>query len=57
MSFEIKAEGVDVERLLAEIQRRVEERRGSRSRSGSGCASSWAWVSDFATATTTASHQ
>jgi len=28
MSFEIKAEGVDVERLLAEIQRRVEERRG-----------------------------
>jgi len=29
MSFEIKAEGVDVERLLAEIQRRVEERRGT----------------------------
>ena len=28
MSFEIKAEGVDVERLLAEIERRVEERRG-----------------------------
>ncbi len=28
MSFEIKAEGVDVERLLAEVQRRVEERRG-----------------------------
>lgn len=28
MSFEIKAEGVDVVRLLAEIQRRVEERRG-----------------------------
>lgn len=28
MSFEIKAEGVDVGRLLAEIQRRVEERRG-----------------------------
>jgi hypothetical protein len=29
MSFEIKAEGVDVERLLAEVQRRVEERRGT----------------------------
>jgi hypothetical protein len=28
MSFEIKAEGIDVERLLAEVQRRVEERRG-----------------------------
>ena len=28
MSFEIKAEGVDVERLLAEVERRVEERRG-----------------------------
>lgn len=28
MSFEIKAEGVDVQRLLAEIERRVEERRG-----------------------------
>jgi len=28
MSFEIKAEGVDVARLLAEVQRRVEERRG-----------------------------
>jgi hypothetical protein len=28
MSFEIKAEGMDVERLLAEVQRRVEERRG-----------------------------
>lgn len=28
MSFQIKAEGVDVERLLAEVQRRVEERRG-----------------------------
>jgi hypothetical protein len=28
MSFEIRAEGVDVGRLLAEIQRRVEERRG-----------------------------
>ena len=28
MSFEIKAEGVDVERLLAEVQRRVAERRG-----------------------------
>ncbi|HXK10728.1 MAG TPA: hypothetical protein VMT70_13845 [Vicinamibacteria bacterium] len=28
MSFEIKAEGVDVQRLLAEVQRRVEERRG-----------------------------
>jgi hypothetical protein len=29
MSFEIKAQGVDVERLLAEVQRRVEERRGT----------------------------
>ncbi len=29
MSFEIKAEGVDVGRLLAEVQRRVEERRGT----------------------------
>jgi hypothetical protein len=28
MSFEINAEGVDVERLLAEVQRRVAERRG-----------------------------
>jgi hypothetical protein len=28
MSFEIKAEGVDVQRLLAEIERRIEERRG-----------------------------
>jgi hypothetical protein len=28
MSFEIKAEGVDVARLLAEVQRKVEERRG-----------------------------
>jgi hypothetical protein len=28
MSFEIKAEGVDVERLLAEIERRIAERRG-----------------------------
>jgi hypothetical protein len=27
MSFEIKAEGVDVHRLLAEIHRRIEERR------------------------------
>jgi hypothetical protein len=29
MSFEIKAEGVDVQRLLAEVERRVEERRGT----------------------------
>ena len=29
MSFEIKAEGIDVGRLLAEVQRRVEERRGA----------------------------
>jgi hypothetical protein len=29
MSFEIRAEGVDLERLLAEVQRRVEERRGT----------------------------
>jgi hypothetical protein len=29
MSFEIKAEGVDLERLLAEVHRRVEERRGT----------------------------
>jgi hypothetical protein len=28
MSFEIKAEGIDVERLVAEVQRRVAERRG-----------------------------
>ena len=29
MSFEIKADGVDVERLLAEVERRVAERRGT----------------------------
>ena len=29
MSFEIEAEGLDVERLLAEVHRRIEERRAS----------------------------
>src|SRR5512144_2442147 len=29
MSFEIKAEGVDVARLRAEVERRVDERRGT----------------------------